>query len=283
MIFVVCPFEVPLLERVPGRSVVVDLDDISEIPRVMAETARLEQHIHCLRVQCEGALSSISFEAVPPDVPLALHVPSLGAVPELIAKLPLLRERNIRVYLPATSKENNTALRILASLGIASAVVFSEESDWEALRDLLTYALLGLVPHAAIDPFDYLAERYDRARRNNFASVYFDNPETYLHLDADGHVALTAEDLAEGRFLDGEPETLDQVLRSEEYELGLARWQQFFLENHGCASCPGWRVCLGRFSQFADKAGCKGFTSELMDVLELSKAREAARKQVWQP
>jgi hypothetical protein len=59
-----------------------------------------------------------------------------------------------------------------------------------------------------------------------------------------------------------------------------------FAENHPCASCAGWKVCLGKFA--ATAAGnrcCEALFAEMMDVAlrrQAAKIRDPESKP-WPP
>jgi hypothetical protein len=171
---------------------------------------------------------------------------------------------DLRLFLPGTS-ENLLALRLAASLGVPGGVELVEAVDWTALSDLATYALLGLVPHAPISPFAEIADRYVATGRTDFGHVYLDDPTRYLHLDAEGRVALGAADLAAGRFVAERPEDL-ALQDHPAYRERVEGWRTLFLEPDGCAWCPGFRICLGRLRGLGE--GCAAFCEDLMDVVE---------------
>jgi len=114
----------------------------------------------------------------------------MGSFSTVAPRIASLRKLNLRLYLPTHSTENLTALRILTSLGIECAAVITRETDWEALADLATHALLGLVKHASLQPFEYVAAHYDPQQRTDFGAVYFDDPRAFLHLDRQGSVQV---------------------------------------------------------------------------------------------
>ncbi len=220
-------------------------------------------------------------------VPLAVMAPAFGRFRRLAEKIKGLRDLNLRVYLPCDTPENIVGLRILSSLGIHGCAVFTNQPpDWEALTDLMTYAVLERTPHAAIEPFAAMTARYDPFSRLSWSAFFFDDPEQFLHLDAKGRVALSHEELEKNKFVAGH---LSEISAADEFPAIRERveaWRRFFTECHPCAACQAWKICQGRFSAAgaADK-GCASFFLELMDVARQIKAQhtllEACR--VWQP
>ena len=125
-----------------------------------------------------------------------------GRFRDLARHLDRLRKLNLRVYLPCDHADNLASLRILSSVGIPCCADFRDGgTDWEALADLATYAVLERTPHAAMEPFAFMAANYHSADRLDWGRVFFDDPRHFLHLSEDGRVALSQAELAEGRFV----------------------------------------------------------------------------------
>ncbi len=283
--FFVCPLNKKLIRTLRERSLVIKLDKIQDVGQAVALEKEFDFHIHCLQLETQTPLASIPFQNDWLDVPLAVYTPSLGNFFDFVEKLPLLRQINIRVYLPTNKKENYTNLQIISSLGITSALEFKKDYlDWELMTDLMTYALLPLVPHAPIDPFYYIANRYDPHKRNDYNSVYFNDFRFYLHLDHDGRVYFSHDDLKQGHYIADSIEELNNPEVEKELSKRYFRWTGFFLKTDGCAYCPGWRICLGKFSDTVKSIpGCSKFFSEFMDVIEQYKSIQRDKKEVWQP
>jgi hypothetical protein len=286
--FLVCPFEEKLIQRLRGKSIVPVIKSIEDLPTVVGTVEKAGAHLHCLQICTKAPLSTLPFEEEWRHVPIALYTPSLGRFPEFIRRLPIIRQLNLRVYLSTASDENYTSIRILSSLGIETAVVFQQDKiEWGRLLDLMSYAFFAQAPHAGIAPFHYVTTRYKKNERTDFGAVYFGDPWTYLHLDKQGRVALSAEDLEAGHFLFEDIEKIEKIDENQNYLESLEKWREIFLHGFGCASCPGWRICLGKFSRTAPNGpGCREFFAEMMDRVE--KYQEINRqliqqKILWQP
>ncbi len=284
--FLVCPFHKPLVDRLGGRSLVFRIDRTEDIHNIVSYQKVGRYHSHCIWLQSKNPLGEIKFQESWRGVPLALAVPALGRFRDVACQLPVLRQLNIRIYLPTDTRKNMSALRILASLGINSCVVFHEEGlNWELMTDLMTYALLGTARHAHIEPFHYLAANYAPNWRNDFGAVYFNDPTRYLHLDEQGRVSLSPEDCASGRFIVDNIENASDIVSHPEYIRRTDEWRNVFLEAEGCAYCQGWRICLGKFSRLRERVpGCREFFVELIETLEQHQSLTDRRRQaVWQP
>jgi hypothetical protein len=265
----VCPFDEGLVGRFERKAVVVRTDSLSAIPHISREVNRRNK-LHCIRVDLDEPLSSISFEEDWTDTPISLFLPRLGAFREFADKLDVTKRMSLRVFLSTDFSENCTSLRILASLGVHCGVVFGKKPvDWELLGELAHYAIYGRAPHATIEPFQYIASQYVPKEFTDFGSVYFDNPARYLHIDAMGRLALTHEKLAAGDFVSESLDDVESIEENEQYKKHLKSWQTFFLRDSVCACCPAWRVCLGKFVPGGgDAPGCRQCFADLMDAAE---------------
>ncbi len=281
---IVCPADPDLLTRLQGRAVVVSVPSLDALDPALTHATRAEVLLHCVRVQSLHPLGYVTFKEGWKDVPIALTVPSLGRVRDVVRLMPLMRRMNIRIALPLDGSDNLTALRILASWGVACiAAPGSGHVDWNRFSDLATYALLGLAPSGPIEPFAYLAQHYTPLQRIDFRGVWFDDPTRFVHMDRDGRFACSAAELESGRLVGMTPDELDGLDGSDVYRDRLESWRLAFLEKDGCASCPGWRICLGAFAATSRaEPGCRAAMADLMDVIERRQASTRDRhRELW--
>lgn len=282
----VCPNNRALMDRLERRTLCVRVDSPQEIVAA-ADNARGRNTLSCVICDAKVPLDAIDVDEKWQDIPIALQVPSVGKFRNLSGKLGLLRKLNLRVYLPY-ARENLTGARLLASVGIPVGIVLEAETppDWEALADLMTYALLGIAPHAPVEPFQTIADSYrPAARSEDWGRAYFDDPSRYLHVDAAGNIALSRRELLAGDFV-AEPSALDSPEVAEAVDDRGQLWRELFLANHFCATCRAWRVCRGRFSAGRDAPdGCTGFFGEMADVAEQyrNRSRPNGRVETWRP
>jgi hypothetical protein len=281
----VVPYRQGLLERLSGYCLVIRVNDPEEIQKAEADAQSFRFLLHCVQLHIDAPLASVPFEEAWSSVPLALFVPSLGRMRDLVRLLPLVRRLNLRVYLPADTADGFTAVRLLSSLGVPTAVDFSHGPPrWDLASDLATYALLGLVPHAPIEPFQFLTARYRPAEFTDFGSVLFDDPARYLHLDEVGRVAVSAAELTAGEFIADHPAAMGDPEEIPAHRAYVNRWRSSFLRLDGCAICQAWRICRGRFASGASQdQGCRAFFSELMGLVEQRQALGSPGQETWQP
>jgi hypothetical protein len=284
--FIVCPADEDLLKTMGGKSVVIRMHNADEMISIRDLAMEHSFHIHCT-ILTLPTLTTICLDDIHPDLPVALHVNRMGPLPALLRMLPELRRYNIRVYIPLTQTESFTDLRILSSLGVHCAGVFdSKKQNWELAIDLMTYALLGRAPHAPIFPFHYLAKRYNPQNRLNWNTVFFDDPNTYLHMNTEGKLALSSSDLEHARYLHIDVDHLEDLPTCPEFIVREEKWEQHFLDYDSCSCCPGWRVCYGLFADERDGGGCESFFTEFIDCAEQYQRQahtESGRENIWQP
>lgn len=267
----VCPFDENLIRRLSGRALVVRTTDYELIPHI-DRFVNEHNKLHCIWiVDKRRILTSVPFAEKWLNIPIHLYLSKPGSLRSMLGKLTLLRQLSTRIFLPAEKQKNLTEVMILASLGIDCGVFWDDEGkediDWEALNDLLHYAIYTQTKHAAIEPFHYVASNYNPGEPTDFGSVYFDNPRRYLHVDHEENIALSHKDLIEKKFITKGIGDIDNITGNQMYMDSQTQWQDFFLKNTICASCPAWRVCLGKFSSTYDQnPGCKNFFSDLMDA-----------------
>lgn len=283
---IVCPPNPSLLQSFTGRTVAVRVNHPGEAPQAAAQVWESGNDLFCVIVESDTPLAQIEFREDQKAIPLAVMAPSWGKFRDLVKLLVMLRDFNLRVYLRCENPENITGLRILSSVGIHTCAVFDGQTNWEALADLMTYAVLERVPHASMEPFTFIASRYDSFSYLEWGCVYFDDPRDFLHLDAQGRVALSPSDLSQKRFI---APSLSEITAPDEFPAireRLQAWRHFFVENHPCASCGGWKICLGKFAaNIPENQGCSAFFLEMLEVARQHQARHAQVEEgrIWQP
>jgi hypothetical protein len=265
---IVCPLEGTLLNSFHERTVVVRINDPKQIAEAAAQVRESGNSLVGVIIDSATPFDRVEFGENLPDVPIAVMAPAWGKFRRLAGRLNQLRELDLQVYLPADNPDNLVGLRVLSSVGIpACAVLGDGPKNWEALADLMTFAVLERTPHAAIEPFAFIASHYDPSSPCEWESIYFDDPRHFLHLDVRGRVALSYAELLEQRFI---AQSISEI-GSEKATLAIRErlqdWRRFFLNNHPCASCRGWRICRGRFAEeLPQNQGCAAFFEEMLEV-----------------
>ncbi len=266
----VVPYDRSLFERLRNRTLCVRVNDPRETAAA-ALAARVDNSLSCVLCELDIPLERFFVEPDWRGIPIFLKVPSAGNYRNLSKLLPALKSLDLHVYLPCEGR-NLISARQLSSVGINTGIIIDEnaENDWHALAEIMTYALIGLMPHAPIEPFFTMANALGKGLRGeNWGRVYFDDPSEYLHLDAKGRVALSHRELLAGDFIADNLAVLDSVEIRKAVDDRVASWEKLFLENNFCSRCSGWKLCRGKFSEGTKKSDtCKWFFDEMTAVVE---------------
>jgi hypothetical protein len=260
---VVAPLDDTLLARVKPAPTVIHLRHPRQVDSALDCAVHRHLNVHGLWIETHTPLCAIDLRARWREAAIALFAPAAGTFQEFRSQIARLRPLRIRVCLPATSIDNVLAVRILASFGVRAAVILRPPiACWDAVTDLMNYAL-GSPRHAPIEPFDFIARH--GAAAGNYSTIYFDDPSTYVHVDADGRVAATPDDLRAGRFV---ADRIEDVTADD--------LQQTRTPIGACIHCSAWPVCRGRFEEDALQTDhCRRFFSELLDVVSTIHRRPA--------
>jgi hypothetical protein len=265
-----CPHHPPLFDQLKGHDIAVRIDRIEDVSRAAEEVCSRGGVLTCVAVETDRPLSALPIPDGWDGIPVALFAPGMGRYRDLSVNIQKLYDFKTHVYLPAGDAENLVSCRILASLGVTCCLVFNErEPDWTALADLMTYATFGPVPHAPVEPFHRIANHYSPGACLDWGALYFDDPREYLHLDSRGRVALSRHGLSNGLFIADHISSIRDPLENEGYVKGLKAWRRYFLEDHPCTLCEGWRICLGRFGcEGRQRMGCSRFAADTLAEIE---------------
>lgn len=286
--FLVTPINDELFKKLEGCSLVIQTNKVNTVDSIVEKSNIYNFHIHTVWIQTEVPLSNVVFKENWPDIPVALQVSSIGIFHHFLNQLPVIRKLNLRVCIPLEEPKQYTDVRILSSLGLDTAVLFSSKTiDWDRLNDLMVYALLNIRPHGNIAPFNYLGDNFVVHKRNDYSSVYFNNPQNYLHIDDSGRIALTQEDLVKGNFISEKISDLNTIEDNLKYLEKIQSWKNCFIQPTECGCCEGWRICLGKYrDRLSVDKGCKEFFADFLKTIEknnLLKQKRDNRKIVWQP
>lgn len=275
----VCPHDRALIARLEGRTICARVHAPSDIAAAAADVRR-RNTLACVICDATTPLEDIELQENWRGIPIALVVPAAGRFRTIAKKLATLRSLDLRVHLPCDAL---TEARILASLGIPVCIGFDTAPDWDALTDLMTYALLGVVQHAAIEPFRTIAEGYRQTGRSpDWGHVLFDDPSRYLHLDPEGRIALSRRELLAGEFVASDLSALDSPALRRAVEQRSDAWRVMFADDHFCARCQAWRICRARFCGGKTAPdGCQEFFDEMAQVIE--RRRSKPGRPAWQP
>lgn len=286
--FLTCEYDPESMRSLKDCSVIFYSNGFSLLETLQEEAAIHNIRIHCVYIRTKISLSEVIYKEEWSRYPLAIESPAVGRIYEFLVKSPVIRKLNLRFYFSTTEPSCYKDVRILSSLGFSSVIkIDGEKTDWEQLADLMIYALLNKKNHAEIHPFNYVCKNYKPQIRLDFDSVYFNDPVRFLHVNDHGKVFPKKEALTDLSMCIGNMDSLHSLREQDAYKLLKNKWSEFFLEPNKCASCRGWRICLGKYSKYIDtNPGCEDFFSEFLDTIETEKNLHEKRnqqKELWQP
>ncbi len=267
----VCDFDEKLISRFEHCNLVVRMDNPGLVNHAVKKVHE-KNNLNTIWLHIDAPLSKLDITELEKSsaVPFYLEITGLGSFKESIEHIRSLRKLDVLVMLAEDAPGTYRDLKILSSLFVPCGITFRNRNpDWESLSDLLSYSVYNKVPHAPIQPFHFLISNYDSQKRIDFASVYFHNPSSLLHVDTKGCIALSREELEKEEFISMDLGDLEGVTHLPSYAQKREAWREFFLKPDGCAYCPSWRICLGKFEESQDKeSGCMKFFGEWMEAAE---------------
>ena len=252
------------------KEIIIRKSDFNNFPLIKSIVSR-HNSLNRFEVTTNQLLSQIHITEEILNFPLVVKIKGMGDFKELIRKFPVLKKLKARFFFSTDQADTFQNIQILSSLGVDTGFYFGTKPvNWQQATDLLTYSFYAKTKHAYIQPFYYLSENYQATKMNNFNDVYYNNPEKFLHIDDNGKIYLTREDISKGENIEIDLKDIDRINETNEYKEKIHAWQEHFIVGTKCAYCKAWRVCLGHFSN-EDKDDCKIFFTELMDAIDYSK------------
>lgn len=257
---IVCPYDKKLLQTFTGRELAVRVERIDEAAPAAADVRSSGNTLLTIIAETDLPLDKLELPDGLAGIPLVIIARSFGEFRNLARRVDALRGLGLSIHLPCDSPENIAGLRVLSSLGIHCCAVLGQgRQDWEALADLMTYVILGPLPHAPIEPFAHIASHYEPSTPLPFEwdFLYFNDQKRFVHMDEKGRPQRN-----EGTV---PPDTA--------------------VEAHGspCLACGGYAICHGRFSAIAPEEGCRDFFLEMIDVAHRFKKLKEPRALATEP
>ncbi|MFC2112025.1 hypothetical protein ACFLTA_02050 [Bacteroidota bacterium] len=269
-----------LVSKIQKQILAVRTDKPELITRISNQVNERE-NLYCLLFEHKGSLADMPLSEEWIDIPLAVYAQGMGDFTTLVSRLPLLRRMNIKVYFSTTRNESYRELKILASLGVQGCLIIDPESvDWNLVSDLMHYVVYTKTRHANIDPFSYIVEKHKKDSRTDYNHVYFNDPAVFIHVGPLQEISLSHDKLRKGEFLGKGLDLMAGLDENEDYISHMNQWQEDFIQTKECSFCPGWRVCLGKFSTGGKLDECSAFFSEMLEAVDYVKSRDKKKEPI---
>lgn len=282
----VVPFDEGLLSKLKDQTLVVRLNQIEGL-KEKRDIACKQNRLYCFKVNYNGPLTALRFEQDAREYPVSLYVKSLGVRRDFLAMVKMLRGLNQKIFLTTDRKDNFLDAQLASSLGISVGMFRGEKKvDWEKMNDLMTSFVYGKAKHAPVEPFNFVLTHYNPREITSYSTVYFDNPQKYLHMDKDGNIAFTHAEMVKGEFF-ATIDELDKIFENKKFEDRMNAWQESFISGDETANWAGWRLAEGNVTEEDKKdESCKQFFEDLLEAAEFFvKQQESKPRKVeaWQP
>lgn len=270
---IIFDYHLALIEKISGFHIVPIFHDVASL---MQNYLSCQQHNHVDVFVLDMPLSSLSqidFNEMWEEInsPLVLIVYNIGDLDFVFHRLELLKRLEMRIFLSSAFKDNFYGLKILSSLGVDCGLYIQKGKpiNDELLIDLASYYYMSPVPHAKIEPFDYIATRITDEKNLSFNHVYFRDDNCYIFIDeelklysseTDKYICLLSE-------YDEEKEYERSVLQK------MNMYYSHFLDLDKCSKCNAFRICSGVMDGML--VNCEGTMSAcLEDCLAFQKIQK---------
>lgn len=265
----------PIEEYLKGNALIVYInhfDDIKNVRKHIDDTTIINGYVYIDRY---ASLETIDIKPELCDAPLFLYINRLGQFREVYHKLEMMKRMKVVIIFTGSENTACTDAQIVSSLGIHTGIALSSDSQLgNNVLDLITYTFYGTTPHAEIEPFSTIERYYDGESYVSPNLANFINPNRYIHVDKDQHIAFSRADLEQKKFIGDNLSVIRDAKLQDAIDEKEREWQKLFIDNHPCTFCPAFRVCSGYFASHQKEGRCREVMTELLDAIEFQKTKK---------
>lgn len=269
--------------RLKGKALVIYVQNLSEINNIIND---IKEPTKINAIVYENPYTSLETEDIDPNwgnTPIIMKINRLGAFRNVSDKIELIKRLNITFIFTANNHQSIIDAQILSSLGIHSGITLPAETcNWDNLTNLITYTFYGIMPHSAIEPFATMEKYYCGTNYVSPLFAEFENPDRYIHVDAEGNLAFSREELKNKQYFDSGWDKLYNISAHPAIAERKHRWQEMFIETHPCTFCPAYRICGGYFKEQPNRTMCQKTMNELLEGIEFFKQKHYNKKELCQ-
>lgn len=249
-IFVV-DYNESLLDEIKNERLIVKSNSLSEVESQYKNAAKNNKVIAMIITLPYTSVSQLELKEYWDYIPLIIQCYNIGDYDLFLMKLEIIKRLDIRLLLNAKSESVYTDLKILASLGVDCGIRIDKGTTIydEKLLDLASYYYMSPVPHATIEPFEYILRNVANDYNCNFNDVYFKNPLLYEQLSS-------IEDFK--RFQLDEKDDLDTKMMT---------YYNHFIQLDACSKCSAFKICNKEMYRYAND--CQRTMAEIFEYAEL--------------
>lgn len=194
-----------------------------------------EVETYCILSYEDKVLSDITFDESWQEYHGAIKVCGLGDLITVFHQTMWLQKLDIRIYLPTDKPENYAHLKILASLGVDCGLWLDETTPIcdENFIDLASYSFMSPVPHAQIEPFEYIISHINDEKNIRPLDLY------------------------------APYETIENV--EVAFQTRMNTYYNHFMELDKCSKCKAFRICSGCLEK--KLSDCEQTMSEILEYV----------------
>lgn len=269
---VVADYDDVMVDKLKGKAVVFYVNDANQISRVIQTVSKPTKLCAVIYENPKESMETVEIDKGWGGMSVILKINRIGEFGNVIDKVNILRTLNVIVIFSGDILQSVTDAKILASLGIHSGIELREaDGCFEEASDLISYTFYGMMPHAAIEPFSTMEHYYCGNNYVSPALANFENPNRYIHVDIDGNLAFSRDELKRGIFFDKGWDLIPDISQHPAVFDRIHSWQKLFIEGDRCTFCPAFRVCCGFFKMAKENGACVPMMNDLLDGIEFYK------------
>lgn len=220
-----------------GRPIIVKIGTLDIVEKGYSRYSRDNEVLAMFIDMPFTSISNIDYKKEWENIPLVLKAYNIGDYNILLDKINTIKSLDIRFYFSNSSPSICTDLKFLASLGIDCGMFMEDDikMDDDKFLDLASYYYMSPVPHATIEPFDYILKHLNDESTDNFDNVYV-NVESSTRGD-------------------------------DEFDSKYNDFYIHFMDLNACSVCPAFKICNKKMQNKLNN--CKEVMSEIYEYAEI--------------
>ena len=240
-------YDLERLKSIKNRQIVVYTDTLESLEHQYAEAKRNNSVMAFVVSLPYTSVSQIKFKEEWAEIPLIIFAYNIGDYDHFFFKVDVIRHLNVRIYLSSASSTVYSDLKIMSSLGVDCGILFESEAKIEddKFLDLASYYYMSPVPHATMEPFEFILRHLHDEDNRSFDSIYFKDSLLYTEVGAETDVESFEEN----------------------FDLKLQNYYIHFMQLDDCSKCPAFKICNRKMS--AILSSCSETMNEVYEYAEM--------------
>lgn len=274
-LIVVCSADNPVLHKIQNRSIVLQTNDLTQVKHAEKIIKENNSTLYAIYAKLDTALDEVDFSIELPNVKIVCSAPKLGAYKEFRKQREEIDKKKLLFLFPPTTADSYTNAKILSTLGLQVGIKLNEDAIlWQDLIDLLYHTNYSQASHKVVEPIHQIVEGFRQNEGYVFGSLYFENQNKFIHIDANENIALSERALRAGDYISTGIDSLSTEAFANAFQQQKREWHNEFIEHKKCATCKAWRVCAGQYIKYCDNndGGPVEFFNEIINMIAEQKS-----------